>query len=148
MLLQHYSDGYRVLRYDPQTGLSQEVAGLAKEHPTGFGFFADSKCGVWGVYASPEGPILFHGTRRYRLNEPSTILKLVRGNDESHFGIHQGGVLRAECWYTRASPSDWGYDNWSAEEESADFFMWIKNRASSSDFLAHYTRPVDEEEGQ
>lgn len=145
MLLEHYIEAPRLLRYDPHTGLSTEQprAELADSNPTTAGFFADSTCGLWGVYASPHGPILFHGTRRFELAEPSTAIELVPGQGENRFSLRQGGTVRAECSYKRAAREDWGFDSWSAEEESADFFLWLKNQFGTTDFIERFTTSSD-----
>ena len=141
MLLEHYIESHRVLRYDPQTGLSEELnrTELPDSSTIAFGFFSDSACGLWGVYASARGPILFHGTRRFQLAEPSTEIELFPGKEENRFGLRQGGVVQAECSYKRARPSEWGFDSWSAEEESADFFLWLKTQFSTDDFIERFT---------
>lgn len=145
MLLEHYIESPRLLRYDPHTGLSQEQprAELAETNPTSAGFFADSTCGLWGVYASPRGPVLFHGTRRFELAEPSTSIDLVPGQVENRFSLRQGGVIQAECSYKRAPRTDWGFDSWSAEEESADFFLWLKSQFGTADFIERFTTSND-----
>lgn len=145
MLLRHYLDARRVLRYDAQTGLFDEFSReqLADGTAMAFGFFADSQCGLWGVYASPAGPMLFHGTRRFPLMESSTSIELAPGKEENRFGLRQGGLLRAECKYKRPAASEWGFDSWSGDEESADFFLWLRNQVETDDFFRRYTRPSE-----
>ena len=145
MLLEHYVESPRRLRF-AETGLSAEEqrrAELADSNPTTAGFFADSTCGLWGVYASPRGPILFHGTRRFELAEPSTAIELVPGQVENRFTLRQAGVVRAECSYKRPSRADWGFDSWSAEEESADFFLWLKSQFGTGHFVERFTASSD-----
>lgn len=145
MLLEHHIEAARLLHYDPRTGLSSEQprAELADSNPTTAGFFADSTCGLWGVYASPRGPILFHGTRRFELAEPSTAIELVPGQAENWFSLRQAGAIRAECLYKRAQRADWGFDSSSAEEESADFFLWLRTQLGTSDFMERFTTSGD-----
>lgn len=145
MLLEHYIDAPRLLHYDARTGLSSEQprAESADSNLATAGFFADSTCGLWGVYASPRGPILFHGTRRFELAEPSTAIELVPGQAENRFSLRQGGAIRAECLYKRARRADWAFDSWSAEEESADFFLWLKTRLGTSEFMERFTTSSD-----
>lgn len=146
MLLEHFIEPKRVLRYDPQTGMSDELdpTEVPDSSALAFGFFADSQYGLWGVYASPSGPVLFHGTRRFPLTEPSTKIDLDPGNEENRFSLRQGGVVRAECRYRRPDRSQWGFDSWSTEEESADFFLWLKNQFLTDDFVVRFTRPQDD----
>lgn len=146
MVLGHYADSKRVLRYEPQTGVFEEMP--ADGSPTAFGFFTDSQCGLWGVYASPTGPVLFHGSRRFELTAPGTAIDLEQGVNENRFRLLQADVLRAECTYKRPSASDWGYDNWSAEEDSADFFLWLSHQLGTKDFVERYTRPQEAGGGQ
>lgn len=145
MVLRHYADSQRMLRYDPHSGVFDELHAEARprDSATRFGFFADSHCGLWGVYASPTGPVLFHGSRRFQLNEAGTTIDLVQGAEENRFRLLQREDLRAECTYKRPSSSEWGYDNWSADEDSADFFLWLSHQVVTEDFMRRYTRPAE-----
>lgn len=144
MLLGHYADSQRILQYDPQTGVFDELRAdaCAPGSGAGFGFFADSGAGLWGVYASPTGPVLFHGSRRFSLVAPGTKLEVVPGTTANHFRLLQEGVVRAECTYQRPSASEWGYDNWSADEDSVDFFLWLSHQVVTEDFVRRYTRSI------
>lgn len=145
MLLAHYSDNQRLLRYDADSGVFDEtrVELNVERQSTAFGFFADSTCGVCGVYASPAGPVLFHGARRFRLADAETKIELAQGAEENRFRLMQRGVIAAECTYKRPSSSEWGFDNWSADEDSADFFLWLSHQVGTEDFVRRFTRPIE-----
>ena len=146
MLLDHYIEASRVLRYDPETGSSEELRReqVPEGTETAFGFYTSVGDDIWGVHASPDGPILFHGRDRFRLADRSSEIELAPGERQNRFVFRQGGAARAECMYPRAKGTDWGYDSWSTEEESIDFFLWLKRQVGTPDFNVRYTRHADE----
>ncbi len=146
MLLDHYIDAKRVLRYDPETGSREELGReqLPEGAETAFGFYTAAGDDVWGLYASPDGPILFHNAERFRLADLSSEIEVTPGERQNRFVFRQGGAVRGECAYPRAKRADWGYDSWSAEEESVDFFLWLKHQVGTPDFNVRYTRDAGE----
>jgi hypothetical protein len=109
------------LSYAPLTGKHELVP--HREGPNA-GFFQSVGAGFCGVYASADGPVYFHGAARSVVDAHVTA-EVTLGEHENRFVLRRGDHVIDDFAYPRVPRSSWGYDNWSADEESADFFMWL-----------------------
>jgi hypothetical protein len=141
ILLQNYHRGQAVLAYDPGTGQGEEIARNAAGAPVARGFYVNAGHDLVGVHASPAGPVFFVNLDRYSMTDPSFSVELHPGAQDHHFIARRGGKPVYEVRYPRRT--DWGYDNWSADEESADWFLWLARSAAEAQFYRFFTAPAD-----
>jgi hypothetical protein len=109
------------LAYAPLTGKHELVP--HREGPNA-GFLQRVGSGFCGIYASPDGPVYFHDAARSAIDVHVTA-KVTLGEHENRFVLRRGDHVLDDFAYPRVPREAWGYDNWSADEESADFFMWL-----------------------
>ena len=64
-----------------------------------------------------------------------------RRRRKHQFRARRGGKPIYELRYPRRT--DWGYDNWSADEESADWFLWFAGSAADAQFYQYFTAPAE-----
>jgi class 3 adenylate cyclase len=123
------------LSYAPLTG-KHEVA----PHRDGSsdGFFQRVGEAVFGVFTSSEGPVYFRDAERFTISA-NVSATVTPGDHESHFVLRRRDQVIDEVTYPRVSRSSWGYDNWSADEESADFFMWLASHAPTDWLRERFT---------
>jgi hypothetical protein len=138
IFLRNHDVHARVLAYDPTSGAAEE---LPRDHLPStsrerVGFYVNAGDHVVGVYASPDGPMVFHDADRYRLAESAVSLR----SDDRHgdFSLSQGDVVRFEVHYPRTSGRS--YDNWSSDEELIDFYQWLARASSRLHFYKHFTK--------
>lgn len=137
--LKNYDNARLVLEYDPATGKAMEVAkDLAGA--TSRGFYINSGHDVVGVYASPDGPIFFVNRDRYPMTDTAFGVEHHPGAKEHRFTARRGGAPVFDVAYPPRT--DWGHDNWSADEESADWFLWLAGSAKQAQFYRYYTAPL------
>jgi hypothetical protein len=137
--LQNYDKGRLVLEYDSATGKALEIAkDLAGA--TSRGYYVNSGHDVVGVYASPDGPIFFVNRDRYPMKEPTFSVEHRHGIQEHRFTARCGGAPVLDALYPPRT--DWGYDNWTADEEAADWFLWLAGSVKQAQFYRYYTAPL------
>lgn len=137
IFLKNYSEAKLALEYDPQTGKRMEIARELVTAPFARGFYVRAGGDLVGVYASPAGPVFFVNGERYEMKDPAFGVEHHRGEREHQFTARCGGELIYELQYPPRT--DWGYDNWSADEESADWFLWLAGSVAEAQFYRYYT---------
>ena len=141
VVLNHYLER-RGLRFDVDTG---ELEQLSDERPDAWkepgGQFITVGTAVWGVVSTPTGPWLVHDSERMPLARPDLDLQVEQGETVNRFRLIETGTTRFETDYPRPARAAWGYDNWSAEEESADFFLWLAKAMKNAELVERWTAP-------
>lgn len=140
MFLQNYNRGRLLLEYDPETGKGVEIARDLAGAPVARGFYVSVGHDLVGVHASPAGPVFFVNGDRYPMKDPSFSVELRQEEQEHHVTAWSGGRAVYEVRYPRRT--DWGYDNWSADEESADWFLWLTSSSAEEQFYRFFTAPM------
>ena len=141
ILLRHYARPAQVLRYVPETGEHETIAGPIHDLIAARGYFEVVDGKVVGAFASEDGPVFFVGGERLSMGDPGFAIEWERGEREHRFAVQWRGALRFEARY--APKTDWGWDNWSADEESADFLLWLYNSVRGDRFHDFYTLARD-----
>ncbi|HEX2689542.1 MAG TPA: hypothetical protein VHN14_23135 [Kofleriaceae bacterium] len=139
--LKNYNSGRFVLEYDPATGKAIEVARDLARGATARGFYVAQGHDLIGVFASPAGPVFFVNRDRYPMKDPTFGVEHQRGDREHRFIARRGGAPVYELRYPRRT--DFGQDNWTADEESADWFLWLAGSAAEPQFYSYYTAPLE-----
>ncbi|NJL55411.1 hypothetical protein HC928_09660 [bacterium] len=150
--LENFYKGGQFLLYDPATGNYQEFARHAlpaeKQKGGGLGLYVHVAGEVIGVYSSPAGPVCVHNQDQYVLVFDEWDVQLT--SDDEHdltsgqntfLLIHQGQPAFSVTYHAHTDRSyDPFTDPWSADDESFDFFLWLKNRVRYEGFHSDYTR--------
>lgn len=144
ILLSGYESATHLLRYDPGTGRGEEVraSDLSGAVPSSRGFYVSVEGQLIGVYATPGGPVCFWNEERYPMSDPRFGLVHEAEGAEHVLRLLWDGRERHRIRYPRRSA--WGYDNWSEEEESADFLLWLSRQLGSPQFYQFNTTPAGE----
>ncbi len=138
-ILQNYEKHDSVLRMDEglqNLQLSNRSA-LVEDKFKSYGFFAVRDEGVCGVIKSKNGPIFFTPNSRTLINKNDFKLEINEIDGVRRVLVSNKSGQLFDSSY---SPStDWGIDNWSAQESSADFFLWLKESLADEYFFKFYS---------
>jgi hypothetical protein len=126
-----------VLEYDDAGGTHHERPVVEVPKELSRGFYVNAGPDVVGVFASPRGPVFFVNDQRYPMHDPTFAVELHPGEKENLFIARHDSDPVFLVRYPRHT--NWGYDNWSAEEDSADWYLWLRNQAATERFHAFYT---------
>lgn len=128
-----------VLEYDTETG--QGSRHRRKELPLGKktdrGFFADVDGKIYGVFASPTGPVFFHGDSRHPLEKGAFTVSLRRGSKSHRFSLSRGDDEIVSVWYR--APQAAGTTPYDEDEAFVDFFAWVEANIDSDRFYEWHT---------
>lgn len=125
----NYDDAGRVLEYDEAVGTYRERRKAEVTKELSRGFYVNAGKDLVGVFASPRGPVFFVNDKRYPMHDPTFAVELHPGEKENEFIARHDSDPVFLFRYPRHT--NWGYDNWSTEEESADWYLWLTNTASA-----------------
>jgi hypothetical protein len=133
----NYCIGVQILRYNTETG--RYVIREERPIPSYSGFFEYCNDGVVGVYASEDGPILFHNERQYKMTEQTFEMRVVSDDEGNWDGVFHCSSEGKELFVVKYNRGpDLSLFLFSYEE--CDFFKWLKERNESPNFRSWYTR--------
>lgn len=130
IFLWQYARASKILQYDLNTGDYQELDRNQLDLPDTAlwrGFYTRVNGAIFGLHASKKGPVLFNHHQHFLLTKQETRSELELGSDNNLFRVYSGDTQLVSILYPRVPESSYGFDNWTANEEDADFFMWLHN---------------------
>src|SRR5258706_14857950 len=137
IVLGRHDASKRALRYDIDTGEHVEIS---TETPLTLARGCYGRVGykLIGLYASPEGPILFIGRARFRLASADVALDVLHHEPSSNIVVRD--VQRHEITFVRPDRDN----DWTADAEAAaDFLAWLcPTLQAPAQLLADYTQPL------
>jgi hypothetical protein len=138
IVLRNHDRAALMLRLDRASCDYEEVPrGDFHEFSFARGFYITIEGHVVGVFASPLGPIFFHDKARVPMADPAVSVTWLRGEREHRFALQYAGQDRFVIAYPPRT--DWGYDVWSADEDSADFLLWLYTSTTEDRFIPWFT---------
>lgn len=142
--LRNYDKHNRVLQYDATTGVHRVLSRAEAEHAglkKGFGAFVEEGGSVYGIFGSPNGPVLFRNELRIPVRPGATTARVVI-DSVSHIhrfsvednGVHIFGTHYREREGLGANP----YDQSAGD---VDLFVMVAEGLTKPQFHTNYTRP-------
>lgn len=142
--LRSYDKNERVLKYDAASGAHRVMSRAEAEHAglkKGFGAFVEEDGSVYGIFASPDGPVLFRNEQRVPVRLGATTARVVIDSDSrihcfsvTDNGVHVFGTHYREREGLGANPYD-------QSPEDVDLFVMVTEGLKKPQFHANYTRP-------
>lgn len=144
------------LRYQTDTGEFEEVpkselTEVELDIENCRGLYIKLSGDYYGLYSTPEGPVLFQNQERFFLGEEASQLELKQLRGHRHrFSLLKDGEMQLEVTYPRAPQWILGPDffwDYDFTEEDADFFLWLTNITNKNmhTFIEHYTLKEERE---
>ncbi len=128
-----------VLAYDTDSGgfARHKRSDLPLGKETDRGFYTEVDGGVFGVYATAEGPVFFHDAQRTPLSKGSHGVSLRKGSKSHRFALTQGDEEVAAVWYR--APTTVGTSPYDDDATFHDFFAWLEGSIDTDRFYAWHT---------
>lgn len=140
--LRHHDAADRVLMYDTLSGRNLTLPSdrVPQGRQMDRGFFVDVVGEVYGVYASPRGPVFFHGRQQIPLyNRDVNMLRRPARDGLQKFILQAPGQAPIEVRYRPHTPTH--ADPWDDDPEFSDFFAWLERSVDQDRFYTWHTVP-------
>jgi hypothetical protein len=138
-ILQNYEKHDSVLSMNEEFQNLQlsDRSALIGDKFTSYGFFVVREEGVCGVIKSKNGPVFFAPNIRTLIKRDDFQLQISQVDGLRQVLVSNKNNRLFDCAYS--PPKDWGIDDWSAQESSADFFLWLKESLVDEYFFKYYS---------
>lgn len=135
VFVRHHDVASREVAVDPHTGALRRDVARGPDEPLGRGFFRDVDGRIYGVCASPRGPLFFTDRESTPLAEGAWAARYPPGPYPRRFELVAGGVLRA-CVDVPAPENPDPFDD---DDTWNDFFAWLAAGADEPAFHRYLT---------
>lgn len=97
-------------------------------------FYLHDPQGVVGVFASPQGPVLFINDQQWRWSD-SWSISITTHLDQHHVCLST--PTQKSCWYSAITPIEVA-DPWSVAAVD-DFWLWLVAKRHDAEFIQIWT---------